>query len=169
MAHLSEREAVFARTDLLAATLAFDPGKMDIGSAERELGRREAAGTLHPARLPGAEGLLTTDRAVADERETIALMQAGQRRGDAPMRARAVDKALRGGPLNRGQSEAVKLILSSEDRTVGVQGYAGSGKTTMLSPTSPTQRELCRFSLSSTTQVIELLESCTPNSPQYRL
>ena len=36
-------------------------------------------------------------------------------------------------------------------------------------PTSPTQRELCRFSLFSTTQVIELLESCTPNSPQYRL
>ena len=36
-------------------------------------------------------------------------------------------------------------------------------------PTSPTQRELCRFSLSSTTQVIELLNPCTPNSPQYRL
>ena len=36
-------------------------------------------------------------------------------------------------------------------------------------PTSPTQREFCRFSLFSTTQVIELLESCTPNSPQYRL
>ena len=31
-----------------------------------------------------------------------------------------------------GQKDAVKLILSSEDRTVGVQGYAGSGKTTML-------------------------------------
>ena len=36
-------------------------------------------------------------------------------------------------------------------------------------PTSPTQREFCRFSLFSTTQVIELLKSCTPNSPQYRL
>ena len=36
-------------------------------------------------------------------------------------------------------------------------------------PTSPTQRELCRFSLFSTTQVIELLNPCTPNSPQYRL
>ena len=48
------------------------------------------------------------------------------------MRARAVDKALRSGPLTAGQKEAVKLILSSEDRTVGVQGYAGSGKTTML-------------------------------------
>ena len=132
VAHLSEREAVFARTDLLAAALAWNPGAVAVGDIEREVAAREAAGTLHAARLPGAEGLLTTDRAVADERETIALMRAGERRGAASMRARAVDKALRGGPLTDGQKEAVKLILSSEDRTVGVQGYAGSGKTTML-------------------------------------
>ena len=36
-------------------------------------------------------------------------------------------------------------------------------------PTSPTQREFCRFSLFSATQVIELLDPCTANSPQYRL
>ena len=47
-------------------------------------------------------------------------------------RARAVDKALRGGPLTEGQKAAVKLILASDDPVVGVQGYAGSGKTTML-------------------------------------
>ena len=132
VAHVSEREAVFARTGLLAAALAWNPGAVAVGDIEREVAAREKAGTLHAARLPGAEGLLTTDRAVADERETIALMQAGQRRGAVPMRGRAVDKALRGGPLTAGQGEAVKLILSSEDRTVGVQGYAGSGKTTML-------------------------------------
>ena len=132
VAHLSEREAVFARTGLLAAALAWNPGAVAVGDIEREVAARENAGTLHAARLPGAEGLLTTDRAVADERETVALMRAGQRRGAVPMRGRAVDKALRGGPLTAGQKEAVKLILSSEDRTVGVQGYAGSGKTTML-------------------------------------
>ena len=132
VAHLSEREAVFARTDLLAAALAHGPGAARIGDIEREVAAREKAGTLHAARMPGAEGLLTTDRAVADERETVALMRAGERRGAVPMRARAVDKALRGGPLTHGQKEAVKLILSSDDRTVGVQGYAGSGKTTML-------------------------------------
>ena len=132
VAHLSEREAVFARTGLLAAALAFDPAGARIGDVERELAAREAAGTLHAARLPGADGLLTTDRAVADEKETIALMQAGHGRGTAPMRGRAVDKALRGGPLTHGQKEAVKLILASNDRTVGVQGYAGTGKTTML-------------------------------------
>ena len=123
---------MFARTDLLAAALAFDPGGADITAVERELAARQAAGTLHPARLPGAEGLLTTDRAVADERETIGLMQAGQGRGAAPMRARTVDKALHNGPLTHGQKAAVKLILAAEDRTVGVQGYAGTGKTTML-------------------------------------
>ena len=132
VAHLSEREAVFARTDLLAAALAHGPGAARIGDIEREVAAREKAGMLHAARMPGAEGLLTTDRAVADERATIALMRAGERRGAQPMRARAVDKALRGGPLTAGQKEAVKLILSSGDRTVGVQGYAGSGKTTML-------------------------------------
>ena len=132
VAHLSEREAVFARTDLLTAALAFDPGGVDIAAVERELAARETAGTLHPARLAGAEGLLTTDRAVADEKETIGLMHAGQGRGAAPMRARAVDKALRNGPLTHGQKAAVKLILSAQDRTVGVQGYAGTGKTTML-------------------------------------
>ena len=132
VAHLSEREAVFARTDLLAAALAWDPGKVTVGEAEAAVGRSEGAGTLHAARMPGMEGLLTTDRAVADEKETIALMTTGRDRGGMPMRARAVDKALRNGPLTEGQKAAVKLILASGDRVVGVQGYAGSGKTTML-------------------------------------
>ena len=132
VAHLSEREAVFARTDLLAAALAWNPGAAPVAEIEREVAARETAGTLHAARLPGLEDRLTTDRAVADERETIALMGAGQGRGAVPMRGRAVDKALRNGPLTHGQKEAVKLILSTDDRVVGVQGYAGSGKTTML-------------------------------------
>ncbi len=132
VAHLSEREAVFSRTDLLAAALAFSPGAAPAGDIERGVAALEKAGTLHAARLPGMDGLLTTDRAIAGERETAALMQAGQGRGGVPMRGRAVDKALRNGPLTHGQKEAVKLILSADDRTVGVQGYAGTGKTTML-------------------------------------
>ena len=132
VAHLSEREAVFARTDLLTAALAWNPGEVTVGEAEGAAARLEKAGSLHAARLPGADGLLTTDRAVGDEKETIALMEAGRERGATPMRARAVDKALRNGPLTDGQKAAVKLVLSEGDRVVGVQGYAGSGKTTML-------------------------------------
>ena len=132
VAHLSEREAVFARTDLLAAMLAWRPGAVTIGEAEDAVTRLEKAGTLHTSNLPVPGQSLTTDKAVADEKETVALMRSGRDRGASVMRGRAVDKALRNGPLTAGQKDAVKLILSAKDRTVGVQGYAGTGKTTML-------------------------------------
>ncbi len=132
VAHLSEREAVFSRTDLLTAAMTWQPGAVSIGDAVRAVGRLEERGTLHAANVPVPGDSLTTDRAVADERETIALMRAGRGRGATPMRGRAVDKLLRNGPLTDGQKAAVKMILSEKDRVIGVQGYAGTGKTTML-------------------------------------
>ena len=132
MAHLSEREAVFARADLFAAALAHAPGTVTIAEAEREVAALEKAGTLHGVDIPGAEDSLATAKTVAEERETVASMRAGQGRGAAPMRSWVVQGHLNKGPLTAGQKDAVKLILSSDDRTVGVQGYAGSGKTTML-------------------------------------
>ncbi len=130
--HLSERAAVFSRTSLLTAALVWKPGAVGMGEAEAAVARLEKAGTLLAANYPVPGDSLTTDRAVADERETIALMDRGRGRGAAPMRGRAVDKALRKGALTAGQKEAVKLILSDKDRVIGVQGYAGTGKTTML-------------------------------------
>ena len=132
MAHLSEREAVFARADLLAAALAHAPGEVTIGEAEREVAALEKAGALHGVSLPGAEDSLATEKTVGEERETVALMHAGRGQGRAPMRGWAVQGHLNKGPLTAGQKAAVKLILSAKDRTVGVQGYAGTGKTTML-------------------------------------
>ena len=132
MAHLSEREAVFARTDLLAAALAHAPGTIGVAEAEREVAALETAGTLHAVDMPGAEDSLATDRTVGEERETVAQMRLGEGRVRAPMRGWQVQGHLNKGPLTAGQKEAVKLILSAKDRTVGVQGYAGTGKTTML-------------------------------------
>ena len=132
VSHLSERQAVFSRTDLLTAALTWQPGAVLIAEAVEALGRSEKDGTVHAANVPVPGDSLTTDRAVADEKETIALMLEGRNRGKAPMRARRVDKLLRNGPLTAGQKAAVKLILSEKDRVVGVQGYAGTGKTTML-------------------------------------
>ncbi len=132
MAHLSERAAVFARADLLAAALAYAPGTLSVEAVEREVAGLEQAGSLHAVSLPGARDSLATDRTVGEERETIALMRAGEGRGQAPMRRWAVQGQLSRGALTAGQKEAVQLILSANDRVVGVQGYAGTGKTTML-------------------------------------
>ena len=132
MAHLSEREAVFARADLFAAALAYSPGTSAIAEVEREVAALEKTGTLHAVSLPGVEDALATDRTVGEERETIALMRSGSGAGSAPMRSWQVQGHLNKGPLTVGQKEAVTLILSAKDRVVGVQGYAGTGKTTML-------------------------------------
>ena len=132
VAHLAEREAVFDRAALLTSALAWRPGAVSMTGAEREVKRLEETGVLHAADLPGVKEVLTTEKAAAAERETIALVEAGRGRGAPAMRGRAVDKALRNGPLTHGQREAVKLILTDSDRVVGVQGYAGTGKTRML-------------------------------------
>ena len=132
MAHLSERAAVFSRSDLFAAALAHAPGTISIAEAEREVAALERAGSLHAVDIPGAEDSFATDRTVGEERETVAQMRLGQGRGRAPMRGWQVEGYLNKGPLTAGQKAAVKLILSAKDRTVGIQGYAGTGKTTML-------------------------------------
>ena len=132
VAHLSEREAVFSRTNLLAGALAWDPGAVSVEAAERAVEALTKEGRLHAApALEGGDGM-TTDKAVADERETITLMRGGENRGRAPMRSWMAQAHLHKGPLTAGQKDAVKLILSEKDRVVGVQGYAGTGKTTML-------------------------------------
>ena len=132
VAHLAEREAVFTRTDLLAGALAWKPGAVTAETAERAVDDLAREGRLHAApALEGGEGM-TTDRALAEERETIALMRGGENRGRAPMRNWMVSAHLHKGPLTAGQKDAVRLILSEHDRVVGVQGYAGTGKTTML-------------------------------------
>ena len=132
MAHLSEREAVFSRADLLAAALARSPGRVSMDDVEREVADLERSGSLHAVDMPDARDSLATDRTVGEERETVALMRAGQARGRAAMRGWMVQAHLSRGPLTDGQKDAVKLILSAKDRVVGVQGYAGTGKTTML-------------------------------------
>ena len=131
-AHLSEREAVFARSDLLAAALAWKPGAVSVEDAGTAIDTLQKDGRLHAAPgLFGGDGM-TTDTALADERETIGLMRHGRDKGEVLMRRRKVRQHLHKGPLTDGQKEAVTMILSSKDRVVGVQGYAGTGKTTML-------------------------------------
>ena len=132
LAHLSERDAVFSKTDLFAAALAYSPGAATVEAIERTIEGLKREGRLHDApALAGGDGL-ATDKTVAEERETVGLMRDGAGRGKAAMRGWMVDAHLRKGPLTSGQKQAVRLILSAKDRTVGVQGYAGTGKTRML-------------------------------------
>ena len=48
--HLSEQQAVFGHTDLLAATLGRDPGAVTMAAEERAVAALEHEGSLHAAR-----------------------------------------------------------------------------------------------------------------------
>ena len=70
------------------------------------------------------------------ERETIAHMQEGNRRGYsdpmlAPGRIRIATED-RHPELNAGQRQAVDEIFLSREKIVGLDGVAGGGKTTTL-------------------------------------
>ena len=132
VAHLGERNAVFGHTDLLAAALSREPGAVTVEATERAVAELERRGGLHAAKGLDRGRFWTTDAALARESETIALMRAGQGAGKTIMRRWIAETRLHRGRLTEGQKEAVKVVLASKDRVVGVQGYAGTGKTTML-------------------------------------
>ena len=123
---------MFGHADLLATALAREPGAVTVDAAERAIAALERDGGLHAARGLDHGKHWTTDAALARESETIALMRASQGTERIIMRRWIAETKLHRGCLNEGQKEAVKTILSSKDRVIGVQGYAGTGKTTML-------------------------------------
>ena len=132
VAHLSERQAVFEHGDLLAAALVRNPGAVTVTAAERAIAALGRDGDLHAARGLDDGRYWATDAELARESETIALMRGGQDAEKAIMRGWIAETKLRNGRLNEGQKAAVKAILTAKDRVIGVQGYAGTGKTAML-------------------------------------
>ena len=130
IAQLEERASVFPRREALALALAHSPGQYDLATIERAFAALERDKHLLPAIRRGVGEAWTTARAVHAEREVIERMRAGIGAG-TPLHASPIPgQALEG--LTDGQRAAARLILTSSDRTVGVQGYAGTGKTVML-------------------------------------
>ena len=132
MRQLEERQSVFPEHALEALALGHSPGLHSIGDIRDAVAWMVRDGHLVEAELRRADRAFVTDRALKAERSTIALMKAGIGAGEALVRGKDVAVHLEGAGLTEGQEEAVRTILLARDRIVGVQGRAGTGKTTML-------------------------------------
>jgi len=101
------------------------------GEISAEIGRQQKSGELIPLDA-GARGDVTQYVARATfelEKSIIRVIETGKKT-QVPLLPNA-DPALLAG-LTAGQRQATELILGTTDQFVGVQGYAGVGKTTQL-------------------------------------
>ncbi len=130
--HLEERQSVIAVHDLVAGALAHSPGRHGLDEIHAAIDQLRRDGHLVDAIRSRGGPSLVTDRALRAEREVVRRMKEGTGTVQAIVPDRAVEKKLEGSTLTAGQQEALRLILGEGDAVVGVQGFAGTGKTTML-------------------------------------
>ena len=130
--HLAERSTLFTAHDLRGYALAYGGGRQTLAEIDAALAQLQRDRLLLEVPADGVDRAFTTRGAAAAEREVLALMQGGIGTGQPLADAGAVADALTAGPLTAGQRAAVETVLLGRDRVVGVQGYAGTGKTTML-------------------------------------
>lgn len=144
IAHLGEREAAFTRRDLMEAANRFAIGRTTASHIELAVVQAEKDGVLirkHDT-IEGKSGekleLLTTKSAVKLERDAVQMIREGKGASEMVASFKSVQAAIdefekqKGFALNEGQRNAAVKLLTSYDRSFAVQGYAGTGKTTML-------------------------------------
>jgi len=128
--HLSERQAAFSRRDALVESLRAARGTATSQGITAELDRRIGTGDL----VSDAAGQwLTTRTALEAEQRLLAIELQGRNAVPAigmAVRGSAEESAFSG--LNAGQRSLVKLVLTTRNRIIGVNGLAGTGKTTAL-------------------------------------
>ena len=133
VAHVAERRTAVPEAEIRAVALGHAPGRYTLAEVDAAIARLVRDGELIEVERRGMDRAFVTDRAVKAERRVLASMRAGRGKGTALANGEMVEKRLEPSRLTRGQREAVRTVLLSNDLVIGVQGHAGSGKTTMLS------------------------------------
>jgi conjugative relaxase-like TrwC/TraI family protein len=130
-----EREAVVDERVLIRDGLRRGMGEVTYSQVRDNLDARLAAGEfLTVARGVGMPGRqFTTARTIQAEHEIVHRMRDGRNSVEPAMsRSAAIEFAERHPHLNRAQKTVVEDVLSAHDRILGIQGFAGAGKTTAL-------------------------------------
>jgi ATP-dependent exoDNAse (exonuclease V) alpha subunit len=134
-----EREAVADMRTVKSNALRRNLGLTNYAAVAAELHRRQESGEFKNITRPQHPPATTTDRMVAMEKQNIQTMLDGKESRPAMVEAERVNEVVTAiaesqqRSLNRHQRSAIEQILSSRDQIIGLQGGAGTGKTTALS------------------------------------
>jgi conjugative relaxase-like TrwC/TraI family protein len=134
-----EREAVVDKRTVLVDALRRNLGLTTYEAVVGEFGRNIKNGNfIQITRNPGIDEV-TTSRTVAMEQSNIRTVNAGRGSQIAILEGKQLESVLSSISerqritLNKKQRGAVETILGSTDRIIGLEGLAGTGKTTTLS------------------------------------
>jgi ATP-dependent exoDNAse (exonuclease V) alpha subunit len=136
--HLFERSAVESERSIMTAALSRSMGEANFAQVRQEFNRRVQTGEFRAVEYgpKHKDQQYTTAAMLRMERETIGKMQEGNRRGysdpmlvDGKIR---IETEERHPELNAGQRQAVDEVFLSREKIVGLDGVAGTGKTTTL-------------------------------------
>jgi conjugative relaxase-like TrwC/TraI family protein len=130
-----EREAVVDERALIRDGLRRGMGEITHAQVRANLAARLASGEFQvverPQSVPSRQ--FTTAKTIEAEHEIIRRVREGQNQIEPVLsRPQAISVADHQAHLNRAQKAVVEDVLSSPDRIQGIQGFAGSGKTTTL-------------------------------------
>ncbi|HBC3573515.1 TPA: conjugative transfer relaxase/helicase TraI [Vibrio parahaemolyticus] len=131
--HLSEKEAGFTQKELVieAVRYAFEEANSPITKAhiEAELAKRSDA--LSAEYSDGTRW--TIEAAIETEKHILRNIEKGKGQHKPFSTSKQVHQYLENHPsLTHGQGNAIHLISTTPDSFVGIQGLAGTGKSTML-------------------------------------
>ena len=125
--HITERQTLVNRTDLERYAAERSVGKASFDDVRQAIQSEERDGTL--IRVGDR---YTTLQALRTEHETVQIMRNGQDRLKPLLERGDAEHAVGNRTLTHGQKQSAIHILSTADRFSGVEGSAGTGKTTML-------------------------------------
>lgn len=139
---LFEMEAVCEKSQILEESLKMSLGECTEADINKELDKSIKDKKIFVSHVPGYNGmkgeLVTTKEGFRQEKYILNLMKHGQGQSKPitdEKHLRAViamheEKSKR--DFKKGQVDSIRHIATSKDQVVGVQGYAGTGKSYML-------------------------------------
>lgn len=130
--HLSERKTVFEHNEIIATALNDTLSKTNFSAIQKAVGDYVKKKILLPVKRENLEkNTYTTANLLEKENKIIQLMIDGKNKHQPIVSdlTKYSEKLL---VLNDGQKKSAASILFSKDMVSGIQGFAGTGKTTML-------------------------------------
>jgi len=139
--HHTERESAVKEGELIRTALQAGRGKVTSRDIEKAVDESKAEGQL--IRQSGAgskQNLMSSREALEREKRILSFEKSGRHAVVPVMNPLQAESALKviqekeGLILNDEQKSAARMILTTDNRYSGINGYAGVGKTTMLKP-----------------------------------